>query len=91
MRIFTRLTRNILMVCQLVEHFSWYYRFLKKRPSFNLKQHIEQLSQHIGLNIDVINFMTKVFFELEFVTIENGLTTVVENAPKQSVNRGTVI
>ncbi|MFF5996878.1 single-stranded-DNA-specific exonuclease RecJ [Lysinibacillus sp. KU-BSD001] len=67
------------------QHFSWYYAFLKKRPTFNLKAHIEQLSQHIGLNIDVIKFMTKVFFELGFVKIEDGLTTVVENAPKQAL------
>ncbi|WP_342472286.1 single-stranded-DNA-specific exonuclease RecJ [Metasolibacillus sp. FSL H7-0170] len=67
------------------QHFSWYYSFLKKRPSFSLQQHIEPLAQHIGLNVDVINFMTKVFFELGFVTIEGGLTTVVENAPKQAL------
>lgn len=67
------------------DHFKWYYGFLKKRPAFNLKQHIVQLSQHIGLNIEVIKFMTKVFFELGFVTIENGLTTVAENAPKKAL------
>ncbi|MEG0380914.1 MAG: single-stranded-DNA-specific exonuclease RecJ, partial [Kurthia sp.] len=53
------------------DHFKWYYAFLKKRPSFDLKSHIQPLSQHIGLNVDVIKFMTKVFFELGFVTIEN--------------------
>lgn len=67
------------------QHFSWYYSFLKKRPNFALQQHIEPLAKHIGLNIDVINFMTKVFFELGFVTIENGLTTVVESASKQAL------
>ena len=68
------------------DHFKWYYGFLKKRPTFDLNQHIAQLSQHIGLNIDVIKFMTKVFFELGFVTIENGLTTVNENAPKKALS-----
>jgi single-stranded-DNA-specific exonuclease len=68
------------------DHFKWYYSFLKKRPAFDLNQHIRALSGHIGLNIDVINFMTKVFSELGFVTIENGLTTVVENAPKSNLN-----
>ena len=67
------------------EHFKWYYSFLKKRPAFPLQQHIVELSRHIGLNIDVINFMSKVFYELGFVTIENGLTTVVENAPKAAL------
>ena len=68
------------------EHFKWYYSFLKKRPAFDINKHIRALSEHIGLNIDVIIFMTKVFSELGFVTIENGLTTVVENAPKSNLN-----
>ena len=67
------------------DHFKWYYGFLKKRPGFNLQQHIRALSEHIGLNIDVINFMTKVFSELGFVTIENGLTNIVENVPKSNL------
>ncbi|MGN7476751.1 single-stranded-DNA-specific exonuclease RecJ [Solibacillus silvestris] len=68
------------------DHFKWYYGFLKKRPTFNLNEHIQQLSKHIGLNAEVIKFMTKVFFELGFVTIENGLATVNENAPKQALS-----
>lgn len=67
------------------EHFGWYYTFLKKRPSFNLNASIEQLSKQIGLNIEVIKFMTTVFLELGFVTISNGLTNVVEEAPKRSL------
>ncbi len=67
------------------QHFSWYYGFLKKRPAFRIAAHVEQLAQHIGLNVDVINFMTKVFFELGFVTIDNGLTTTVNNPPKREL------
>lgn len=67
------------------EHFAWYYSFLKKRHTFNLKQHIQQLSQHIGLNIDVIKFMSKVFLELGFVTIENGLITVIPSVEKKAL------
>lgn len=67
------------------EHFAWYYTFLKKRPSFNLQAHLEQLSAHIGLSTEVIKFMTKVFFELGFVKIEDGLTTVNETAPKRAL------
>ena len=72
------------------EHFAWYYSFLKKRPSFNLQMHIQQLAQHIGLNVEVIKFMTNVFFELGFVTIENGLTTVNSNGPKRSLTDAKV-
>lgn len=68
------------------EHFSWYYTFLKKRPSFNLQMHLQQLSSHIGLSTEVIKFMTNVFFELGFVTIEGGLTTVNNHAPKRALS-----
>ncbi|MCP1145407.1 single-stranded-DNA-specific exonuclease RecJ [Lysinibacillus endophyticus] len=68
------------------EHFAWYYSFLKKRPAFNLRLHIDQLSKHIGLNTEVIKFMTNVFFELGFVKIDNGLTTVDSNAPKRALS-----
>lgn len=71
------------------EQFGWYYSFLKKRPGFNLSIHMERLSQHIGLNLEIIKFMTNVFFELGFVTIENGLTTVNINAPKRSLSEAT--
>ncbi|RHW38656.1 single-stranded-DNA-specific exonuclease RecJ [Lysinibacillus yapensis] len=72
------------------EHFGWYYGFLKKRPGFNLQLHIQQLAQQIGLKVEVIKFMTNVFFELGFVTIEDGLTTVVSNAPKRSLSEARV-
>ncbi|PYF08844.1 single-stranded-DNA-specific exonuclease RecJ [Ureibacillus chungkukjangi] len=72
------------------EHFSWYYGFLKKRPNFNLQMHIEKLAKHIGLNVEIIKFMTNVFFELGFVTIENGLTTVNSNVPKRSLTEARV-
>lgn len=67
------------------EQFAQYYSFLKKQPPFNLQQYIHQLSNHLGLNEDTIKFMTKVFFELGFVTIVNGVITVNNNASKRSL------
>ncbi len=67
------------------EHFGWYYSFLKQRPLFNLDASIQQLVQHSGLNIEIVKFMTTVFFELGFVTISNGLISVVEGALKRSL------
>ncbi|MFP3918163.1 single-stranded-DNA-specific exonuclease RecJ [Lysinibacillus telephonicus] len=72
------------------EHFAWYYTFLKKRPAFHLQNHMQQLSQHIGLNIEVIKFMTNVFFELGFVKIENGLTTINSDAPKRALTDASI-
>lgn len=68
------------------EQFSWYYTFLKKRPHFNLNVHGQDLAKHTGWNIEVLKFMTKVFFELGFVKIDKGLATIVENAPKKALS-----
>jgi single-stranded-DNA-specific exonuclease len=58
------------------DHFKWYYGFLLKRESFDLKKHGGQLAQHKGWSKETIEFMSKVFFELDFVTINNGLISV---------------
>ncbi|MGM0844118.1 MAG: single-stranded-DNA-specific exonuclease RecJ [Bacillota bacterium] len=58
------------------EHFKWFYGFLLKRGSFDLKKHGGQLAQHKGWSKETIEFMSKVFFELNFVTINNGLISV---------------
>ena len=58
------------------EHFKWYYAFLLKRDTFDLRKHGGQLAQHKGWSKETVEFMSKVFFELDFVTINNGLISV---------------
>ncbi|WP_421380105.1 single-stranded-DNA-specific exonuclease RecJ [Bacillus salacetis] len=58
------------------DHFKWYYAFLLKRDTFDLRKHGGQLAQHKGWSKETIEFMSKVFFELDFVTIKNGLISV---------------
>lgn len=67
------------------EHFGWYYSFLKKRGSFDLNNQVQELSKHKGWKVDTIYFMTKVFSELGFVKIENGLAIVIEDADKKQL------
>ncbi|WP_375199538.1 single-stranded-DNA-specific exonuclease RecJ [Bacillus sp. RS11] len=67
------------------EQFSWYYKFLKNRPAFPLNKHLDDLAKHTGWPLDALKFMTQVFFELDFVKMESGLTTVNVNAPKQAL------
>ncbi|MCG7345039.1 single-stranded-DNA-specific exonuclease RecJ [Sporosarcina sp. ACRSL] len=68
------------------EHFGWYYSFLKKRGSFDLRKQVQELSKHRGWKIDTIYFMTKVFSELGFVKIENGLAYIMEDAGKKNLS-----
>ncbi|WP_301108339.1 single-stranded-DNA-specific exonuclease RecJ [Sporosarcina sp.] len=67
------------------EQFGWYYSFLKKRGSFHLENQIELLSKHKGWKKDMIKFMTKVFYELEFVTLVNGEVTMMDSAGKRDL------
>lgn len=72
------------------EQFGWYYTFLNKRREFHLRQHLNDLAKHKGWSRDMLIFMTQVFFELGFVTIENGLAKIVEGAPKKQLSSATV-
>ncbi|MGN4124317.1 single-stranded-DNA-specific exonuclease RecJ [Lysinibacillus sphaericus] len=67
------------------EQFTWYYKFLKNRPAFPLNMHLPDLAKHTGWPLDALKFMTQVFFELDFVKMDSGLTTVNVNAPKTAL------
>ncbi|MGE7978712.1 single-stranded-DNA-specific exonuclease RecJ [Psychrobacillus sp. NPDC093200] len=68
------------------EQFKWYFSFIAKRKNFALKQHIHELSKHTGWSPNTINFMSKVFFELNFVRIEGGTLVLNENLPKRDLS-----
>jgi single-stranded-DNA-specific exonuclease len=67
------------------DHFKWYYGFLLKKGSFKLKEQGEQLAKHKGWSKETIEFMSKVFFELEFVTIENGVISTNSTSQKRDL------
>ncbi|WP_335869242.1 single-stranded-DNA-specific exonuclease RecJ [Bacillus sp. 2205SS5-2] len=58
------------------EHFKWYYAFLSKKGQFDLGKYGDQLAKHRGWSKETVDFMSKVFFELDFVTINNGLISL---------------
>lgn len=68
------------------EQFKWYFSFLAKRKTFALKQHINELSKHTGWSQKTINFMSKVFFELNFVRIESGTLVLNDNIAKKDLS-----
>ncbi|MDA1477407.1 single-stranded-DNA-specific exonuclease RecJ [Bacillus changyiensis] len=71
------------------EYFRWYYGFLLKRRTFDLEKHGGELAKFKGWTKDTIDFMTKVFFELGFVTIENGVLTVTYQPEKRDLTDST--
>lgn len=67
------------------EHFKWYYGFLLKKGSFKLHEQGKQLAAHKGWTKETIEFMSQVFFELEFVTIENGVISTNSSTRKRDL------
>ncbi|MGP4080524.1 single-stranded-DNA-specific exonuclease RecJ [Pseudalkalibacillus sp. R45] len=65
------------------ESFKWYYAFLKKQGRFDYKKRAKELAAHKGWTIESVYFMSEVFFELEFVTIDNGVITVSDQPMKR--------
>ncbi|MET3574674.1 single-stranded-DNA-specific exonuclease RecJ [Bhargavaea ullalensis] len=68
------------------KQFGWYYTFLKQKGQFHVMREGERLAKHRGWSRDTIIFMTKVFFELGFVTMENGFAVAVGDPPKRDLS-----
>ncbi|WP_409297503.1 single-stranded-DNA-specific exonuclease RecJ [Peribacillus sp. SCS-26] len=67
------------------EHFKWFYAFLAQRESFDLRAHGGQLAKQRGWTKETVEFMSQVFFELEFVKINNGLITLNKSVKKRDL------
>ncbi|MFV8826849.1 single-stranded-DNA-specific exonuclease RecJ [Alkalihalobacterium sp. APHAB7] len=68
------------------EHFKWYYAFLSKKGSFDMKRYGQQLAAHKGWSKNTVDFMTQVFFELDFVTINNGIISLHPTPSKKGLD-----
>lgn len=62
------------------DHFKWYYALLAKKGPFDLKKYGDTLAKHRGWTRATVDFMSQVFFELDFVTMDNGLITLNKSA-----------
>ncbi|WP_046178705.1 single-stranded-DNA-specific exonuclease RecJ [Domibacillus tundrae] len=68
------------------DQFKSYYGFLWKRESFDVKQHGELLAKKQGWSYGAIRFMSKVFFELGFVKLNDGKIEVQKEADKRDLS-----
>lgn len=67
------------------DHFKWFYAFLLKKGPIDLIRYGEHIAKHRGWSQETINFMSKVFSELDFVTINNGIITLNKQAQKRDL------
>ncbi|WP_449537100.1 single-stranded-DNA-specific exonuclease RecJ [Ferdinandcohnia sp. Marseille-Q9671] len=67
------------------EHFKWFYAFLAKKGPFDMNRYAHELAKYRGWSLETIDFMSKVFFELEFVKIDNGFISLSNQAIKRDL------
>lgn len=68
------------------DHFKWYYGLIAKRGPFRLSERSNEIAKFKGWSLDSIDFMTKVFFELDFVKIENGMISLKQSMSKRDLS-----
>jgi single-stranded-DNA-specific exonuclease len=71
------------------EHFKWYYGFLSKRKSFDMIRYGDQLAAYKGWSRETVDFISQVFFELDFVTIKDGLISIHPVKSKRDLTEST--
>lgn len=72
------------------EQFAWLFSFIKKRGSFDFKKHCDELAKHKGWTRETLFFMLQVFFELDFVTLNNGLTEIAKAPSKRDLTEAPI-
>lgn len=72
------------------DHFKWFYGMLVKRGSFDLKEETEKLARRKGWDRSMVDFISQVFFELDFVKIENGLVTINSQPSKKDLQESVL-
>jgi single-stranded-DNA-specific exonuclease len=68
------------------EHFKWFYGFLSKKAPFNIVKYGHDLAKYRGWTEETIDFMSKVFIDLEFVFLENGWITLNKTPSKKDLS-----
>lgn len=68
------------------DHFKWFYAFLAKQGTFHLGKFGGELARRKGWSKETVDFMSKVFFELNFVTMKDGFISLNKNVPKRDLS-----
>lgn len=70
--------------------FKWFYAFLLKRKSFDLKRYSQSLAEAKGWSRETLQFMVDVFSELAFIKVEDEVAFVQENPKKRDLTDSDV-
>jgi single-stranded-DNA-specific exonuclease len=67
------------------DHFKWFYAFLLKRGMFDLARYGDELARSRGWTKETVHFMVQVFLELKFITLNNGIVSLVNEPVKRDL------
>ncbi|MFG6114214.1 single-stranded-DNA-specific exonuclease RecJ [Halobacillus sp. MO56] len=68
------------------EDFKWFYGMLMKHKTLDMNRGASKLASYKGWDKDTLEFISQVFFELDFVKIENGLISLHPSPSKKDLN-----
>lgn len=72
------------------QEFGRVFKFLTQQKNLDVRYKSPQVAQFLNLPEKVFIFIIQVFFELNFVTIEDGLLNVVKNAKNCELTKSTI-
>ncbi|WP_188453539.1 single-stranded-DNA-specific exonuclease RecJ [Virgibacillus oceani] len=72
------------------DDFKWFYALIRTKKIIDLNKEIDIIKDRRAWTQDLILFMSKVFFELEFVTIVNGILKLNPNPAKKDLQESKV-
>ncbi|GLB58331.1 single-stranded-DNA-specific exonuclease [Cytobacillus sp. NCCP-133] len=67
------------------DHFKWFFALLAKKGSIDIKRYGNDIAKHKGWSRETVDFMSQVFFELDFVKIENGVISLNNTSNKRDL------
>lgn len=67
------------------DHFKWFYALLLKKGPIDINRTGDMIAKSRGWSKETILFMSKVFSDLDFVTINNGMITLKRQALKRDL------
>ena len=72
------------------EKFTMVYGFLHQNSPFDYDKNHKTLASKLGLTKDLLDFIIHVFFDLSFVTIDNGFITLEKTVTKKPLDESQI-
>lgn len=73
------------------EEFGTLFKFFRQQKNLDVRYKSHEAAEYLKFSYEKFIFMTQVFSQLNFVTIENGLLNVIENPVNQDLFSSTMV